>query len=295
MYLDEHTHSYEAVQPPEAPIDMNYRRQQTQQQPPYPQQTPQQPTTRRLSIDLDKAPTTDRLVEFRLTIPDGVRNMTQHPGDAIVGSVVVTLTKPTKIFRISIQFLGRERVYLRENPPSAPIAMHAKTDYVLFDHRMALWGERITDGTQQSNGSSRHWGTMAPGTHVIPFSISIPNVNYPSAIRREKICGVKYTVQAFLERPGKLTLRSTSTRPEDIVIEPIAYPLRPRDVLRIDCTIPGNADNQGMQDIAVRIQGGISKLPVVAGDRILYKLEACAVNDTGDDPQIRSLASNYTV
>ncbi|KAJ1718500.1 hypothetical protein LPJ61_006596, partial [Coemansia biformis] len=35
----------------------------------------------------DRPPTTERVAEFRLEIPDGVRNMTQHPGDVIVGSV----------------------------------------------------------------------------------------------------------------------------------------------------------------------------------------------------------------
>ncbi|KAJ2458841.1 hypothetical protein GGI02_005960, partial [Coemansia sp. RSA 2322] len=69
----------------------------------------------------ERAPTSERVVEFRLDIPAGVCNMTQHPGDTIVGSVVVTVTKPTQAQRISLVFLGQERVYLRDPGSTALI------------------------------------------------------------------------------------------------------------------------------------------------------------------------------
>ncbi|KAJ2343737.1 hypothetical protein IWW50_006607, partial [Coemansia erecta] len=59
----------------------------------------------------DRPPTTDRVAEFVLDIPDGVRNMPQHPGDLIVGSVAITVTKPTKAVRIRLTFRGQQRVY----------------------------------------------------------------------------------------------------------------------------------------------------------------------------------------
>ncbi|KAI8318840.1 hypothetical protein GQ54DRAFT_266360 [Martensiomyces pterosporus] len=280
MYLDEQQQGFHALQAPDAPTNMNYNRDGqasssgTAAARPNPQ--PQSRPPPKPPAD-DKPPTTDRLVEFRLDIPNGVRNMTQHPNDTIVGSVVVTVTKPTKALRISLLFKGQERVYLLESAPHSPINLYTKTDYTLFEKRVSLWGKDVDDD-QQPNPSSRQWETLPPGTLRVPFSIQIPHVNYPSTILRDKVCGVRYFIQASFERPGKLTTRSMSTPEEEIRIEPAAYPAEPRDVLRIDHVVPGSP-NGPTSHIGVHISGGLSKLPAVAGDRVLYKFDALAVNN----------------
>ncbi|KAJ1960896.1 hypothetical protein GGI12_003555 [Dipsacomyces acuminosporus] len=279
QYLDGQQQIHQTMQEPQAPAELSHRpaghNDDSSSTKPANQRLVPPP---RPPID-DKAPTTDRLAEFRLDIPNGVRNMTQHPGDTIVGSVVVTVTKPLKALRISLLFKGQERVYLLESAPHSPINLYTKTDYTFFEKRQSLWGKEIDSDYQQQQQSipSKQWETLPPGTLTIPFSIQIPHVNYPSTVQRDKVCSVRYFVQAFLERPGKLTTRSTSTPEEFIVFEPTAYPAGLRDVLRVDNIVPGNLDCS-TSHIGVHIQGGLSKLPALAGDRVLYKLDAVAVN-----------------
>ncbi|KAJ1998703.1 hypothetical protein GGI04_004887, partial [Coemansia thaxteri] len=226
----------------------------------------------------ERAPTSERVVEFRLDIPAGVCNMTQHPGDTIVGSVVVTVTKPTQAQRISLVFLGQERVYLRDPGSTALIPSPIKVDLMLFEKRLSLWGQDI-----DSTGGPME--VLAPGTLRIPFSIALPFVNYPSTIKREKVCRVRYTVWAHLERPGTFRDHDMTTSKEVISMDPLVYPTRPREVLRINQTIQPFSDS-ATGGVAVRVDGGLSQLPAMAGDRVLYQLEIRAVrssSSTGAD------------
>ncbi|KAJ2403906.1 hypothetical protein GGI10_005633, partial [Coemansia sp. RSA 2530] len=132
LYVDEQQRKYESAQ-------------QRQQQREQPHQKPQTPP----SAADDRAPTTERVAEFKLDIPNGVCNMTQHPGDTIVGSVVVTVTKPTRAQRITLTFVGQERVYLRDPANTSLIPSMVKADYILFEKRLSLWGQEIDNSSQQ--------------------------------------------------------------------------------------------------------------------------------------------------
>ncbi|KAJ2557987.1 hypothetical protein GGH12_006030 [Coemansia sp. RSA 1822] len=220
-----------------------------------------------LAID-DRPPTTDRVAEFILDIPDGVRNMTQHPGNIIVGSVVVTVTKPTKALRIKLTFLGQQRVYVRDMTNQASLLNYTNVDYTIFDKQLTLWGRDL--GEDDANGPLE---TLQPGTLRVPFSIKIPRINYPSTIKREKTCRVRYVVWATLERPGTFMDHTILTDKEEIHFEPIAYPTRPHEALHINNTIYGTPETSTAH-IAVVVTGGIMQLPAVAGDRVAYQLEA---------------------
>ncbi|KAJ2581665.1 hypothetical protein EV177_010409, partial [Coemansia sp. RSA 1804] len=135
----------------------------------------------------DRPPTTERVAEFRLDIPNGVRNMVQHPEDTIVGSVVVTVTKPTKARRIVLCFMGQQRVQLRDQSSVSP----ASIEYTLFDKQLVLWGSEYGAADDDSRME-----TLLPGTLVVPFSINLPRVNYPSTIKRDRVCRVRYVVWA---------------------------------------------------------------------------------------------------
>ncbi|KAJ2908363.1 hypothetical protein GGI21_002959, partial [Coemansia aciculifera] len=185
LYVDEQQRMYENAR--------QRQQQQQQQQQPVQQQKPQAPV-----VD-DRAPTTERVAEFRLDIPNGVCNMTQRPGDTIVGSVVVTVTKPTRAQRISLTFLGQERVFLRDPENTSLIPSPIKSDLNLFEKRLTLWGQEI-DGDSSASGAQME--VLAPGTLRIPFSIKLPHVNYPATIKRDKVCRVRYLIWADFERPG---------------------------------------------------------------------------------------------
>ncbi|KAJ2648572.1 hypothetical protein IW137_001218 [Coemansia sp. RSA 1287] len=218
----------------------------------------------------DRPPTTDRVAEFILDIPDGIRNMTQHPGDVIVGSVVVTVTKPTKALRIKLTFLGQQRVYVRDMSNQASLLNYTNVDYTIFDKQLTLWGRDLGKDDTAANGPLE---TLQPGTMRVPFSIKIPRVNYPSSIKREKTCRVRYVIWATLERPGTFMDHTILTDKEEIHFEPIAYPTRPREALQINNTIYGTLETSTAH-IAVVVTGGIVQLPAVAGDRVAYQLEA---------------------
>ncbi|KAJ1664885.1 hypothetical protein IW140_003704 [Coemansia sp. RSA 1813] len=219
----------------------------------------------------DRAPTSDRVAEFRLSIPDGVRCMTQHPEDTIVGSVVVTVTKATKAQRIILRFLGQQRVHLRDQSLSS----HVSVDYTFFDKQLVLWGNK-SDGEDQLE-------TMPPGTLTIPFSIKLPRVNYPASIKRDRVCRVRYVVWAVFERPGTFVDHTVTTGKEEIRFEPIAYPMRTSSPLSIDKTI---AKPQTMEEImrgvSVHLGGVVSQIPVVPGDKLLYQLEATIASEPAD-------------
>ncbi|KAJ2613417.1 hypothetical protein H4S08_002220 [Coemansia sp. RSA 1365] len=234
-----------------------------------------------LPIIDDRPPTTDRVAEFRLDIPDGVRNMTQHPEDAIVGSVVITVTKPTKALRISLSFLGQQRVYVRDASNQTSLSPYTNIDYTMFEKHLSLWGHNMD--IDSSSTPSSHLETLPPGTLIIPFSIKLPRVNYPSTIKREKACRVRYLVWATFERPGTFKDHTMTTHKEEIYFEPLAYPTQPAKVHRISKTISGNPDSSITANIAVQVSGGLLQLPAVAGDRIRYQIEARAVlNQTTD-------------
>ncbi|KAJ2801708.1 hypothetical protein H4R20_003573 [Coemansia guatemalensis] len=235
-----------------------------------------------LPIIDDRPPTTDRVAEFRLDIPDGVRNMTQHPEDTIVGSVVITVTKPTKALRISLAFVGQQRVYVRDASNQTPLSPYTNIDYTMFEKHLSLWGHNMDTGSS-SNTPTSHLETLPPGTLIIPFSIKLPRVNYPSTIKREKACRVRYLVWATFERPGTFKDHTMTTHKEEICFEPLAYPTRPAEVHRISKTISGNPDASIAANIAVQISGGLLQLPAVAGERIRYQIEARAVLDQNVD------------
>ncbi|KAJ2077429.1 hypothetical protein H4R24_005137 [Coemansia sp. RSA 988] len=230
----------------------------------------------------DRPPTTDRVAEFRLDIPDGVRNMTQHPEDTIVGSVVITVTKPTKALRISLTFLGQQRVYVRDSSNQTPLSAYTNIDYTMFEKHLSLWGHSMDVGSI-NNAATNHMETLPPGTLIIPFSIKLPRVNYPSTIKREKACRVRYLVWATFERPGTFKDHTMTTHKEEICFEPLAYPTRPAEVHRISKTISGNPDSSITANIAVKVSGGLLQLPAIPGERIRYQIEACAVADQSVD------------
>ncbi|KAJ2552514.1 hypothetical protein EV175_003280 [Coemansia sp. RSA 1933] len=223
--------------------------------------------------DDDRPPTSDRVAEFRLAIPDGVRCMTQHPGDTVVGSVVVTVTKPTKAQRITVRFLGQQRVHLRD--PSQTLSTRVAVDYTLFEKQLVLWGSAASDSETEPE-------TMPPGTLTLPFSIALPRVNYPATVKCDRVCRVRYVVWAVFERPGTFVDHSVATAKEEIRFEPIAYPTRKREPLSIEATISKATDPADAPDVSVQLSGAISQLPVVPGDRLLYNLEATVVGEHPD-------------
>ncbi|KAJ1823035.1 hypothetical protein LPJ56_000345 [Coemansia sp. RSA 2599] len=232
-----------------------------------------------------KPPTSDRIAEFRLDIPDGVRNMTQHPGNQIVGSVVVTVTRSTKAQRISLHFLGYQKVYLKDPSSQSPIAPSVGSEYKLFDKKLVVWGDK---------GSVGSAGVLDPGTLTIPFSIRLPFVNYPSSLRRESVCKVKYMLWAELDRPGTFKDHVTRTHREEIYMEPLAYPTRPCDTNVFQLAIPPRSDrSSSMAGVAVGLEGSIWPIPVVAGDCINYRISAHAVSQNPSAPTTD--ASKYIV
>ncbi|KAJ2103161.1 hypothetical protein IW146_008944 [Coemansia sp. RSA 922] len=282
LYVDEQQRMYESAQ-------QRQQQQAPRQQPPQQLQKPQPPPT---AVD-DRAPTTERVAEFRLDIPNGVCNMTQHPGDTIVGSVVVTVTKPTRAQRISLTFLGQERVYLRDPANTSLMPSLVKVDLNLFEKRLSLWGQEI----DSNNQDSAQMDVLAPGTLRIPFSIKIPHVNYPATIKRDKVCRVRYLIWAQFERPGTFRDHDMTTPKELLYMEPLAYPTRLREVFRINQLIEPFADSS-TSNVAVQVDGGLSQLPAMAGDRVLYQLEIRAVRSaaaSGADFADQRQAVPYTV
>ncbi|KAI9504333.1 hypothetical protein BX070DRAFT_234355 [Coemansia spiralis] len=231
-----------------------------------------------IGIADDKPPTTERVAEFRLDIPDGIRNMTQHPGDTIVGSVVVTVTKPTKALRITLRFLGQQRVHLRDKSSAQPsLSPYVTLDYTIFDKQLALWGKDVNQRKDPQDSSDAHLETLPPGTLRIPFSIVIPRINYPSTIKKDKICRVRYVLWAVFERPGTFIDHTMTTDKEEIYIDPITYPTRPKDVAPINETINPKNTEGSSASVAVQVTGVLSQLPAMPGDRLLYQLEAHTV------------------
>ncbi|KAJ2454027.1 hypothetical protein GGF42_003696 [Coemansia sp. RSA 2424] len=251
QYVDEQQRMYESAQQRPPPVQL--------QKPPAPP-----------SPADERAPTTERVAEFRLDIPNGVRNMTQRPGDTIVGSVVVTVTKPTRAQRISLTFLGQERVFLRDTNSASLVPSTEKSDLNLFEKRITLWGQ------EADSPAGAQMEVLAPGTLRIPFSIKLPHANYPATLKRDKVCRVRYLVWAQFERPGTFRAHDMATPKELIYLEPLAYPTRPREVLRINQRIEPFADSS-TGGVAVQVDGGLSQLPAMAGDRVLYQLELRAV------------------
>ncbi|KAJ2696978.1 hypothetical protein FB645_006053 [Coemansia sp. IMI 203386] len=216
-----------------------------------------------------KPPTSDRIAEFRLDIPDGVRNMTQHPGNLIVGSVVITVTRSTKAQRISLHFLGHQKVYLKDPASQSPIAPAVGSEYRLFDKKLILWGDK--DALDSVD-------VLVPGTLTIPFSIQLPFVNYPSSIRRDSVCKVKYMLWAELERPGMFKDHVTRTHREEIYMEPFAYPTRPRDKHSFALVVPSpNEASSSMAGVAVSLEGCVWPMPAVAGECINYRVSSHVV------------------
>ncbi|KAJ1831158.1 hypothetical protein LPJ63_004469 [Coemansia sp. RSA 2711] len=213
----------------------------------------------------DRPPTTERIPEFVLDIPAGVRCATHHPGGTIVGSVVVTVTKPTKATRIRLTFLGQQRVYVRE-PTQAPLTPHTNVDHTMFDKQLVLWGRALSDGDAAQD-------TLLPGTLRVPFSIRMPRVNYPATLKRDKVGRIRYLVWATLERPGTFVDHTLTTHKEELCFEPTVYPQRVPEALHIGHTISGKPDSTTAH-VAVEVTGCILHMPAVAGDRVMYQLEA---------------------
>ncbi|KAJ2198357.1 hypothetical protein GGH18_001026 [Coemansia sp. RSA 530] len=166
--------------------------------------------------------------------------MTQHPGDVIVGSVVVTVTKPTKALRIKLTFLGQQRVYVRDMSNQASLLNYTNVDYTIFDKQLTLWGRDLGKDDTAANGPLE---TLQPGTMRVPFSIKIPRVNYPSSIKREKTCRVRYVIWATLERPvtgGIVQLPAVAG-------DRVAYQLEART--QLDQRSVTNSGNQHLADI----------------------------------------------
>ncbi|KAJ2777119.1 hypothetical protein H4R18_005317 [Coemansia javaensis] len=224
----------------------------------------------------ERPPTTERVAEFRLDIPDGVRNMTQHPGDTVVGSVVLTVTRPTRAQRIVLAFVGQQRVYVRDMANPGALALAEAVDHTLFERRLALWGRAVGE-------PGNYYETLPAGTLRIPFSIRIPRVNYPASIHRDRVCRVRYRVWAVFERPGTFRDHVHETHKEELCFEPLAYPPRPRAPLPVAETMQASPEST-FRHIAVHVTGALVSLPAAAGERLAYQIEARTVRGSGVPP-----------
>ncbi|KAJ2338421.1 hypothetical protein GGF43_006884, partial [Coemansia sp. RSA 2618] len=168
-----------------------------------------------------------------------------------------------------LTFRGQQRVYVRDTTNHSLLQPSTNVDFTMFEKNLTLWGHDINEGEAPSGYSE----TLLPGTLRIPFSIKMPHVNYPSTLKRDKVCRVRYIIWAALERPGTFKDHTMLTPKEEIHFEPIAYPTRPREASQISNIVYGGSDTSTAH-ILVTFTGGILDLPVVAGDRIGYQLEA---------------------
>ncbi|KAJ2394901.1 hypothetical protein GGI23_004509, partial [Coemansia sp. RSA 2559] len=269
QFMDAQQHAFDQARRPEKPSERPLRRNSLLRGGSI--KRPAAMVSPGAGADDDRPPTTDRVAEFRLAIPDGVRCMAQHPEDTVVGSVVVTVTKPTKAQRITLRFLGQQRVHLRD--PSQALSTHVTVDYTLFDKSLELWGSAKADPDEAE------LETMPPGTLTLPFSIKLPRVNYPATVKRSRVCRVRYVVWAVFERPGTFVDHTIATAKEEILFEPIAYPTRTRAPLSIDKTIDKPTVPVEAPGVCVRLSGAISQLPAMPGDRLLYNLEASVTSE----------------
>ncbi|KAJ1896038.1 hypothetical protein LPJ66_004230 [Kickxella alabastrina] len=210
-----------------------------------------------------RPPTSDRVAEFRLDIPDGIRNMTQHAGAQIHGSVLLTVTKATRAQRIQVRFLGRQRSQLQDAGSQSPIASFVTVELPLFDRQLTLWG-----GDADGAGA----GVLEPGTLRLPFTVALPEAEYPATVRREGVCRVKYSLWAEFERQSMFCDRVLKTPKEEIWMSPRVYPGGgpSEKPLRIDAEAVPRVES----GIVVRVAGAMSQSPVVAGGCVGLHLEA---------------------
>ncbi|KAI7819879.1 Josephin-domain-containing protein [Kickxella alabastrina] len=210
-----------------------------------------------------RPPTSDRVAEFRLDIPDGIRNMTQHAGAQIHGSVLLTVTKATRAQRIQVRFLGQQRSRLQDAGSQSPIASFVTVELPLFDRQLTLW-----DGDADGAGA----GVLEPGTLRLPFTVALPEAEYPATVRREGVCRVKYSLWAELERQSVFCDRVLKTPKEEIWMSPRVYPGGgpSEKPLRIDAEAVPRVES----GIVVRVAGAMLQSPVVAGGCVGLHLEA---------------------
>ncbi|KAJ2722998.1 hypothetical protein GGI07_002955 [Coemansia sp. Benny D115] len=224
-----------------------------------------------------KAPTSDRVAEFVLQIPDGVRNTAKYPGDEIVGTVSVTVTKPTRIQGVMLFFRGRQTVYLLDTASQLPIPSYTPIDYTMFDRTLQVLGRDEL---------------LAPGTLTVPFCIRLPRINYPATMRRDNACKVKYSMWATLDRAGLLGDRSMVSNKESIYFVPLAYPTGVPRPLSFDhrAAAIGSSGAGSVEPVDVRIAGTISYAPAVAGECVSYAVEARVIpGASGADVRIRAM------
>lgn len=67
----------------------------------------------------------------------------------------------------------------------------------MFSVCTILWGISAREAQECGN-----WPLMEPGTHLFPFALQMPDVNYPSAWLDNPLVQCRYYLYASVERPG---------------------------------------------------------------------------------------------
>lgn len=169
--------------------------------------------------------------EFEVRLKDPHKQYS--PGDSVLGSVFLRVTKPTRVTHIVVKLHGYCQVYKNPGSPGDGYRQHAS---YLSTHRGSRSGEYFGNGFASLFEDEQVLcgdGRLAEGAYQFNFDLEFPDRDLPSSIEFERgtIC---YLATAIMTRPTTMSPILTDHRKvyfvERIDIAPLLAP-KPRTVI----------------------------------------------------------------
>ncbi|KAF9158719.1 hypothetical protein DFQ26_007302 [Actinomortierella ambigua] len=169
-----------------------------------------------------------KLFKVEITGSDNCKgpNPVFYPGDIIHGLVHLYLDKPMTLPALKIVFRGES------NYPASREQEHLDHHMRrLFSVAMTLWGSREPLPEEL-------WGTLAPGNHIFPFAIQLPEKNLPASFDHPWVKN-HYTLTAYYRRPNGLSKWQSKAKPINFM--PLSTPGLEHGPIRQQCPKMGTA------------------------------------------------------
>ncbi|KAF9978816.1 hypothetical protein BGZ73_000085 [Actinomortierella ambigua] len=186
------------------------------------------PTTSPLPVGACCSSPLPKLFKVEITGSDDCKgpNPVFYPSDIIHGLVHLYLDKPMTLPALKIVFRGES------NYPSSRQQDHLDHHMRrLFSVAMTLWGSR--DPLPEDR-----WGTLAPGNHIFPFAIQLPEKNLPASFDHPWVKN-HYTLTAYYRRPNGLSKWQSKAKPINFM--PLSTPGLEHGPIRQQCPKMGTA------------------------------------------------------
>ncbi|OZJ03350.1 hypothetical protein BZG36_04209 [Bifiguratus adelaidae] len=136
-----------------------------------------------------------------------------EPNSIVIGYVNFELVKPLCVQSIRVRFLGEEiaRKGHAKNEGEIPHSIPRCAKYTIFDEESLIWGQDQFEGPFE----------LDEGEHSIPFTVTMPAVNYPPTSSFDSFGSgtITYKLKAIFDLPGLPNWIETKSKKQTGVVK----------------------------------------------------------------------------